>query len=614
MDNRFGLKDLFVMMLLAAILVLMVLKMVQDDRQWDRLIRIGGQVDQQTRDLQSLRRDMREGLAINPSHSGDASPTDAANDPFARLRQAKQKPDYAVGDTVVEAFAQAVPTVNPLTAQDVYARILESRVCESLATTSYDTLEEVPMLAERWDKAPDGLSATFYLRHGVTFSNGESFDADDVVYTFDNLIMNEQITDGRVREYLKIITKVEKIDPFTVKFHFARPFYESFQRAAGFSILPKDFFSQFTPDQIRQSPALLIGTGAYRMPSPTEYTPGQPLELVRNERYWGVPGAWDRMIWKIIEKESTEYIAFGNGEIDIFGPTPEQHIEMIKNDVLTKSKQHRVFESVRSGYGYIAWNQHRGGNPTVFADKRVRQAMTMMVDRQRIIDELWLGFGTVADGPFHHLGPQHAPDVKPWPYDPARALALLKEAGFTRDGEGPVIKPDGRPFEFQLVYPAGSELYKKIAFAIRDNYARCGVNMKLEPQKWALLLKTLNERTFDAITLGWSSDLEVDIEQAFHSRTIADGDNRNSYSNPELDRLIDEAHVTLDRDARLKIWQECHRIIHEDQPYTFLSRQKARLWLDNRIENVQPMPKIGINYVSTWTTPIEWYVPKGKQR
>ncbi len=609
MDNRFTIKDAVLFLLIVAIIVMLWLKMVQDDRLWEQSRQILTEVQTQTRDIAALRRVMNEGGVSVNAGTVEAPP---ANDAFRRIRMARQKPGYAEGDWMVESVGMAVPVLNPLTSQDVYASIVQGRVIESLAVTDVETLELVPLLAQSWQIADDGLSTTFKLRPNVTFSDGQPMTAEDVAYTFD-LIMDKDVTDGRVREYLRHIERVEVLGTHEVKFHYRAVFYENFRRSAEFQVLPKHFLSKFSKQELREHKALLMGTGPYRLADPEQYTPGQQIELMRNERYWGVAGPWDRIIWRIIERESTELVAFRNGEIDTFGPTPEQHVEMIKDADLLKRKEYLEFESVRTGYSYIGWNQKRQGLPTLFADKRVRQAMTMLVDRRRMIDEILLGYATVASGPFHHLGPQYDTAIEPWPYDPQRALELLREVGFSREGDGPLLGPDGKPFEFELIYPAGSELIQRIGLFLRDNFARAGINLKLNPQDWALLLQSLNARDFEAITLGWSGDVEVDIEQMFHTRCIEDGDNPNSNTNPEFDAANDKAHVALDAEERMALWRQCHRILHEDQPYTFLMRAKGRLWHDNRMENVQPMPTLGVNYVSTWPMPIEWYVPADRQ-
>ncbi len=612
MENRFGFKDFITLLLLVAVVAMLALKMVQDDRQWEKFSQIQTSVQQQTNDVAALRRAVADGAGRatvqTPTDVAGTSESDAV---FRRVKEAQKQKDYARGDWSVESFSVAVPTLNPLMAQDLYSRIVQARVLQALGTTDYDTLETIPLLAKSWQKAPDGLSAIVQLRDGVTFSDGHPFTADDVVFSFE-IRMDPNISEGRDREYYKSIKKVEKLGPLEVKFHFER-FYEAFDRAMGIFIIPKHLFAKYSAQQIRDNVALLMGTGPYRLPDPEHFSPDQPIELVRNERYWGEPGPWDRMIYRTIEKNSTELVAFRNREIDGIPAVPEQHVEMLKDADLLKNKQYFVYDSARLGYSYIAWNQKRGGQPTVFADKRVRQAMTMLIDRQTLLDQIFLGYGKICTAPFSDLTDQYDKSIKPWPYDTARGVALLKDAGFKVKADGTMLKPDGTPFEPELSYPSGNEFTEKIVLFLHDNLARAGINLRLHPVKWTVFIKNLNEKDFEAITLRWSGDLEDDPQQAFHSSSIKDGDNRNSYSSPELDKLIDKAYVTLDRAERMRVWQACHRVIHEDQPYTFLIRSSAILWLDNRIKNVQTVPVIGLNSVSLWPNPIEWYVPKGLQ-
>ncbi|MEX0742557.1 MAG: ABC transporter substrate-binding protein, partial [Phycisphaeraceae bacterium] len=401
-----------------------------------------------------------------------------------------------------------------------------------------------------------------------------------------------------------------------VRFTFNERHYDNVARAAGLGVVPEHLYDGLTDRQIRQSTALLMGTGPYRLQDPHEYTPGSQIEGVRNNRYWGEQPTFDRLVWRIIEQDSTELVEFQNGTVDIIAPQPRDHIQMIEDEQLLKEKNYKVYDTMRTLYQYVAWNQQRGGEPTIFADKRVRRAMTLLIDRERLLNEVFLGFGSIASGPFHEISPQANPNIQPWPHDPDQAMEVLREVGFTRAGEDtPLLDPDGNPFEITLVYPSGSELYDRVALSLRDNLARAGINLKLDPQRWSLLLATLDSRDFDAITLGWGAGgVESDIEQMFHSRTIDGGDNRNAYSSPELDEIIDTAHVTLDDDERMKLWQQAHRILHEDQPYTFLLFGKPRLWYDNRIEGIVEMPKLGINAATTWPVPIEWYVPEGQQK
>jgi peptide/nickel transport system substrate-binding protein len=244
----------------------------------------------------------------------------------------------------------------------------------------------------------------------------------------------------------------------------------------------------------------------------------------------------------------------------------------------------------------------------------VRQAMSMLTNRQAICDQVYLGYATVANGPFSPLSKQFDPKVQALPYDPDRAMALLKQAGFSVNSQGLVLDPSGQQFHFKLTYPSGQETYERVVLLLKDNFAKAGVVMEPDPVDWPILLKKLNDRDFDAISLRWTGAPESDIYQEFHSSQIKDqGDNFCSYINPELDKLIAEARTTVDADKRMPLWQKCHEILHEDQPYTFLTCNKALVFYDKRIRNIKPS-KLGLNVVSDDNIPYPWFVPTAEQK
>ena len=169
-------------------------------------------------------------------------------------------------------------------------------------------------------------------------------------------------------------------------------------------------------------------------------------------------------------------------------------------------------------------------------------------------------------------------------------------------------KPDGDDFVVTLVYPAQNPTYRQLALFYKDALAVGGVTLELRPTEWNTMLQRLDERDFDAITLAWSGGVQSDPKQIFHSDSIEGGGNNFvSYRNEELDRLIDEARVTIDPQERQRLWHRVHAILREDQPYTFLFPREAVLFLDDRFRNVE-VTKLGLN------DRIEYYVPTPDQR
>ncbi|GIW76295.1 MAG: peptide-binding protein [Phycisphaerae bacterium] len=624
MDKRFTVKDLFLFCLLGLVILVVLLAMKQYDRQWDTLKTLERQTAQQTgqladlsRELNDLRRSIARGVRVNPEQSVPTTtqPADDLKDAFASQIQAMKNPDYAYGDWLVQNLGTKLSKLTPLLSSDVYATIIQARVIESLAYRDPETFEWRPLLATGWDVSQDGLRITFQLRKNVTFSDGQPFTADDVVWTFE-WIMNEKVDAPRQRAYLKEnIQTVEKNGDYEVTFVFAKPYFESFGIAAGFEPLPKHFYSRYTPEQFNQEVGLLLGTGPYRLKDPVSWRPGTTVDLVRNERYWGLKQPFDRLLYYEVENDAAELTMFRNGELDIFGAQPEQYLSMIQDKSITDKANFFEYSSITGGYSYVAWNQRKGDNPTIFADKRVRQAMTMLIDRQRMAQDIYRGYASVASGPFLPGNQQNAPDVSPWPYDPQLALKLLKEAGFEdRNGDGILESPTGEPFRFSLTYGNKNPISERIALFIKDSLARVGIQMIQEPTDWPIMLKKLDEKNFDAITLGWTGGIETDLYQMFHSsQTIQGGDNYMSYVNPELDKVIEAARSTVDESKRMPLWQQAHRILHEDQPYTFLLNRKSLIFIDKRIRNVQ-RTRSGLNFLSTSSMPNPWYVPLQLQK
>jgi peptide/nickel transport system substrate-binding protein len=609
MENRFGFKDLVLVVLLLAILVSLWLAMKQFDRQWEVTRQIETRLADQGDALRQLSDTLRQGVAVR----GDGAAVDEFNPadlPQYRWLAARDLPGYAPGDWFVDAFAQTVGKLTPLISTDVYQSTIENYVTESLLSRDPETLEWIPWIAESWEVSDDGLTIGFDLRRGVRFSDGVELTSEDVVFTLD-LIRNPQINAPRLVPYYEKVESVTAEGPYRVVFRLTEPYFQALSITGGMDILAKHYYEQFSPEEFNESTGLLFGSGPYKLPGdPEDWRPGSgSVELVRNDEYWGPRPTLDRLIWREILDETAQLVSFRNGDIDRYGVRAERYSQLKDDaDLLAKADLYE-YRAVTGGYRYIGWNQLRGGEATPFADVRVRRAMTMLINRPEMTQQLMAGLATVATGPFNPQSPQHAPDLQPMAYDPDAAKALLAEAGFAdRDGDGVLEDGDGRAFRFTLVYPSSNVGYQQMAQYLKDAYARAGVTMELDPTEFNTMIQRIGDRNFDAITLGWGGVIESDPKQIFHSDSIeGGGDNYIGYRNGELDRLIDQARITVDEDERLALWHRVHRILQQDQPYTFLFNFKSVIFLDQRFRNVK-VTKVGLN------GPLEYFVPDDRQR
>ena len=619
MEKRFSARDLPLIIGLSLIVVLMVLLMYQVDRQWSRMAEMHRAMQEQSDDLrrlrvalQSLEGRVRTG-ALAPSDAPGAA--DDVPGAFQRAMRASRDPEFAPGDWLVRAFPTGLSTITPLVSSDAYASEVQSYVLESLLTRDPDTLEWQGLIARDWDISEDGLTITFRMRSDVTFSDGTPLTAHDVMFTY-AFILTEAIAAPRSRAFLEKLEKVEALDEHEVAFTFAEPYFNSLQLAGGMAILPRHFYEPYLdePETFNQSRGLLMGSGPYRLSDPKGWTPDQGLvELERNPRYWGpVEPPFDRVVWRVIENDSARLTTFRNGDIDAYGARPREYQRLLDDEQLRERTLHYEYMSPTAGYAYIGWNQERDGKPTRFANRRVRQAMSHLTHIDRIIDEIMLGYAEPAVSPFNPRSPQHDTSLAPYPFDLARAGELLHEAGYrTRNRDGILQDDEGKPFEFDLVFFQDNEDTRRIVLFLRDLYARAGILMRPRPTEWSVMLDLLNRKDFDAITLGWTSGVETDIYQMFHSsQTVGGGDNFINYRNSALDELIDRARGEVDEDARMPLWQEAERILHEDQPYTFLMRRQTLAFIDRRVKNLD-ITRLGLNM---GIVPVEIYVPVEQQR
>jgi peptide/nickel transport system substrate-binding protein len=626
MENRFGFKDFVLATLVVLLIVVVCLGMVQLDRQWAALKTISSKADEQTRLLASIDRTLNEGITVS-SGGSNGSPTSTTGpstrssasrypqgDPFASMKEAEKNPDFARGDWLIDNTGAKIKSITYPIADDLYSQWIQARVTEGLIYRDPMTLEYRPQLATRWEVSEDGMTYTFHLRKGVLFSDGVPFIADDVVFSFEYL-MNPKVNCPRLRAYLDNIKSVVKKGDDQVVFTMAKSYFDSLDLCGALTIIPKHLYEKFTEEQVNNNPGFLMGTGPYRMAEPTTWQPGKKLELLRNDLYWGVAPTFDRCIFLEVEEEAAEETMFGNGELDVFATQPEQYERLLKDPKIIANANHYEYASPMNGYQYIAWNEKLKGEPTLFTSATVRRAMTMIIDRQRICKDVFLGYATPISGPFANNSPQADPNIKPWPFDIDQAKRLLAQAGYeVRDNSGVLKDSQGRQFQFKLTYPSGNATYQRVVLFLKDSFARAGVNMELDPCDWPLVQKKLKERDFDAITLGWGGTIESDLYQEFDSSQMQDqGDDFMSYNNPKLDQVVEKARDTVDAAKRMELWHQAHAILHEDQPYTFLFSRKSLRFMAKRIENVKES-KIGLNFIYVYSMPCPWYVPKSMQK
>ncbi len=415
-------------------------------------------------------------------------------------------------------------------------------------------------------------------------------------------VVNPVIEASRLATYYKDVESVTAPDDYTVRFTYSRPYFMSLAFAGGLTIIPKHVYDFDDPREFNRMRQVTACSGPYVL---EDWKTGREIVLRRNERYWDEPAHFDRVVFRVTEDETAAYQKLQAEQIDMMSLSPDQWRKAL-NDSKIKENYRLLTYRAPSGYTYIGWNNRND----LFDDARVRRALTHLVPRKKIAEKLLHGLPEVVTGPFWPGAPeadvplQYDRSIEPYSFDPGKALELLAEAGWRdTDGDG-VLDRDGRSFEFILMIPSSAQASMTIASATREEMARVGVKVELHQLEWTVFVEKLNTRSFDACLLGWSGGVEGDPYQIWHSSSIGapenPGSNHIGYENERVDQLIERARRTFDIEKRNALYHEFHRILHEDQPYTFLFYSPPRVAVHKRFEGVT-VHLLGLDTQEWWT-------------
>ncbi len=481
-------------------------------------------------------------------------------------------------DTFYTSASSDPDILNPVLSNEAFAGQIFDYINDTLIDRDRDTQEFIPELAERWTVSPDHLQYTFHLRKDVKWHDGQPFTADDVIYSF-NKIQDPEVEAPFLRVYYADIEKLEKLDDHTIRFTYRKPYFMALSVCGTIPLLPKHIFDDgqdFNKHSANRHP---IGTGPFEF---AEWTTGRKVVLKRNENYWGKKPAFKKVIFSIISDDTVRLQVLKKGELDMLSLRPIQWARQTESKDF--NERFGKYRYTSPGYSYIAWNSK---NP-LFTDKRVRQALTQLIDRDKIMKKLQFGQGIVVASPFFIESPQYHPTLKPWPYDVAAAKTLLAEVGYAdTDGDG-FLDKDGKKFTFTFRFPSASKTAERISTIMKEDFKDAGIDMNIERMEWAVFLEKLQKKEFEATSLGWSTGFEGDPYQIWHSSqsTVDKGNNFVSFENKEADSLIENARSEFDPQKRNAMYHRLQEIIHDEQPYTFLFSSYSLVVVSKRFDNV----------------------------
>jgi peptide/nickel transport system substrate-binding protein len=527
-------------------------------------------------------------------------------------------------DVLLLAYGNDTNTLNGIIASDTVSQAFQRQVYEGLAAADFaDPDRLVPALAESWEFDEETLTFTIHLRRGVRwhpmkFPSGKAlpdreFTARDVKFTFD-CVLNPHVDAAHIRSYYenpdaedesqRFKIAVSIVDDYTVQVRWTEPYFMAAEfTLAGVPIIPRHVYSvdehgepisfDFTSKEFADgfnnhwANGMMCGTGPMMF---REWRRDERLVLDRFNEYWGEPFYFSQLRMRSIPNTNTMVQMTLQNELDWAGfPDKDQWLQSESNPNV-QSGRVKLVEYEYPGYRYIGYNLNR----PVFRDREFRLALAHATPLQQIIDEVFHGLAIPVSGPFLPGSTAADDSIKPLPYDLEKARQLLEQAGWTdSDGDGvrdKVVDGVRVAASFDLMIFSDSRSFRAIAEMIQEEFRKVGVRMQITPAEWALMLDRLNAKEFDAAMLGWATGWsKTDPYQIWHG-SLADvpsSSNSIGYRNQEVDRLIEQLRVTMDEDQQQKLYHQIHRLIHEDQPYTFLFSEKATAGHAARLQNVQ---------------------------
>lgn len=527
--------------------------------------------------------------AAAPS-AGVAAPTAApAGQTTTGQTTAAQAP---TGGTATIPIA-ADPTLNPWHPNAFVESIFVNRVLFDSLTKPGKDLNPAADLATEWTASPDGLSWTFSLRTDAKWSDGQPVTADDVLFTFNDIVLKKELGATGAGNF-SAVKNVEAPDANSVRFNLSRPFSAlPAYLAYNAGILPKHAFAgQADPWSLtsfnKSSP---ITSGPFKVES---YASGQSVTLSRHDAYFGGKPNLDKLVFKVVPDANTQIAQALSGELSVMIMDNKSAVDRVKS-----ASQVRVQARDLVQYYWLALNQ----TDPRFQDVKVRQAIDYAIDRQAIIQAVEKGYGSIANSAIvpafkAYYDPSHAAQ---YPFDAAKAKQLLGEAGW-QPGPNGILQKDGQPFQFTMDVGQRGVLQPTNEL-IQQNLKAVGIQADLNPMEWnAYIQKVVVSRDYTATVNWWVYPNDPDVFPYYHSSTAGKGFNIPGYKDPTLDDLLTKVQSDTDVSARTQDVKQLQTYMADNLPYVFL-------WYPQEIDvlnaNLQGVPELNLrdamHYVRDWS-------------
>lgn len=550
---------------------------------------------------------------------------------FFSCTQDKPKEEDTIGNVLRVRLPAEPDKLHPIHTSNSYAIQLWPLIFPLLLDNHPSTLEISPVLAkslpviEEINEGPyaGGASYTYEIHEAAVWDNGTPVLASDYLFTI-KAIKTPNVN-SIYASFFQFISAIEIDSSNPKKFTvYSADRYILAEASAGFMIYPeyeydpegimknfsisdldtrKDladdpqlikFAEQFNDTRHSRDLTGVSGCGAYKL---TEWVSGQKVVLTKKENWWGdqlvdkydmLSAYPDKIIYSIIPDHASAISLLKNNETDLITNIPAQNfVDLQKNDLV--KKQYELHTPPMLAFSYIALNN----NSDKLSDKKVRQALAHLLNKDRLIKEISSGFGTPTIGPFHPSKAYYHKGLSPYNYSPEKARALLEAAGWKDSNNNGIVDKEinGELVEMKLTISlvANHTPGNNLALILQNNAKKAGIQIDTRTSEFNKMMENINKGDFEMYFLTAGADpLPDDPTQLWHTKG---GTNRVGFGNADTDALIEKIISTLDSDKRNALYKEFQELLHEEQPFLFLWSPSNCMAVNKRFDNAIPTAK-----------------------
>jgi len=522
-----------------------------------------------------------------PSSEGEP-----AVEPAATIPGSERGNVLTIGDTSPEGI------FNPNTYSAVYDHYIIELVFDKLLNIEENTeLTTEGALAKDYKVSDDGLVYTFYLREGIKWHDGEEVTADDLVWTYNDILQPDYKGRGYTAVMQSIVGAedvkagkaetaegIKALDKYTVEVTVTEAYATTLRDLGYLEIMPKHYYGGMTADEQANLNREPLGNGAFKL---KKYEVDQYVELEANKDYWQGPPKLDGIIYKVIANVD-QLSEFETGAVDAvnFEGSVENY-ETIKGDTFAHGD---LINNMNNGYSYVGFNFK---NP-ILADKNVRQALTYGLDRKGFVQSFFGDEGGfVCHAPVSPVSWAY-PDVdklNPYDYNPDKAAELLEASGWKMGADG-IREKDGKKLALKWCSYNDAEWSMKITALAVEQWKKIGVDLTIELMDFnslsTLISDAGNADKWDLWNMAWGLTADPDMYDVFSKTVFPPGNNRGFFENESIEKLMKDGLYEFDQEKRKEIYQELAIEFNEELPYMFVYIRTNPWLVSKRVKNFNP--------------------------